>query len=765
LKSIFKSLDYIAVIKYICYFALFLLFNNIESNVYPYSIALLAVLLFEGASIIATPILFLSAFILTGNVGLLGSGAISAGILLLIACLYKKFNGKIRFEICAYVALSLLGYVFLGDSKSPYDIEKRILVSILTTALSFFCLIGGRTIVEKGLKFKPSFEEYLSVALLLCVCGIGACNLVSPLFWRTVCVLFILLICYLYRTGIGTLVSAVLGISLAIYYRNVSFVSVLLVWAVLAECLMPVSRYVSAISVIVSDYAIQLLFSFYPVYTISLFLSIVCGVAIFCLIPSKPLKTLKERLYSFREKQLVRQTINRNRVMLAGRLYDLSGVFSEMSNAFTTFNKSQPQENQIKQAMKRELLTSACKQCENYERCLEFEENILHGLDKMIDIGFAKGKLSLIDLSREVGAVCLKPNNILYTLNKLLAEHRTRLIDNANVKSGRDLIASEALGVAEILRGLALESGSQLKFHSRVERALSEALFNNGILVSELLIYGEENFLSVSLIVVMKEFSIDCIASVISKTLGRDMSLVERAEISDGKCYLSFSQSAPFEAVFGVARAVKDGSEASGDTHAVTRVGNDCFLVALSDGMGSGKEARNISSTSLSLIESFYKARLNSSLILNTVNKLLAINAEDSFTALDVSVIDLKDCSADFIKYGAPYGFIVGDKGVKIVEGNSLPLGILEELKPSVCHTNLSPDDIIVLVTDGISDVFGSSGDIIDFLRTVPAKNPQTLADALLSRAIELGGGKKADDMTVLAVRVYQRNKARQQSA
>ena len=68
----------------------------------------------------------------------------------------------------------------------------------------------------------------------------------------------------------------------------------------------------------------------------------------------------------------------------------------------------------------------------------------------------------------------------------------------------------------------------------------------------------------------------------------------------------------------------------------------DRFLVALSDGMGSGETANNISSVSLSLIESFYKAGMESSLILDTVNKLMAINAEDTFTALDVSVIDLK---------------------------------------------------------------------------------------------------------------------------
>ena len=212
--------------------------------------------------------------------------------------------------------------------------------------------------------------------------------------------------------------------------------------------------------------------------------------------------------------------------------------------------------------------------------------------------------------------------------------------------------------------------------------------------------------------------------------------------------------------MFGVSAVTKDGSMFSGDTHSVLRLSEDKFLIALSDGMGSGEKAQNLSSASLSLIESFYKAGLESSLILNTVNKLLAINCEDNFTALDVSVIDLKTCRADFIKYGSPYGFVVNPTGIRIIEGNTLPLGILEDLSPSVCSLNLNEGDIILLISDGISDAFGSSGDIIEYLKTVPALNPKSLSDGILEKAISLCGGSHKDDMTALAVRIIKNHKA-----
>ena len=70
----------------------------------------------------------------------------------------------------------------------------------------------------------------------------------------------------------------------------------------------------------------------------------------------------------------------------------------------------------------------------------------------------------------------------------------------------------------------------------------------------------------------------------------------------------------------------------------------------------------------------------------------------------------------------------------------------------------LDDGDMVILITDGISDAFGSSGEIIDFLRSVPAKNPQTLSDEILQKALSLTDEKKNDDMTVLSVRIFKKN-------
>ena len=750
-----KRFDYITFIKYSLALLSFLIFNNLEKQVLPYSSALLVALLILDFSIILTPLLYLISFLIINQIGFLTCGAIFIGVIIPIVCIYKRFNITSFFEYIAFTLVGMLGFVFIGNTVTQIPLDKRILSTILTVLLTLICTIAGKAIKEKGLKFKFSFDELVAISIIVAIIGLGICNLFSPFIWKSISILILLFACYIYRFGTGSMVSAVLGTSLAIYYSNINFVSVYLLYAIFCQCLMQTSRYVSALSILVCDYLLQVIFGLYSTYTHMHFISILLGLVCFCVIPSQMLLALKDKLYSFREKQLVRQSINRNRSVLSAKLYDLSNVFNEMANAFNLFNNNSLSEEQAKEFLQKDIKKSVCLECEHFRKCKTYENQITTSLCKLIDIGFAKGKLSFIDIPNELSSVCLKPNNILYGLNRSLADYRAKLMEKENLELGRRLIASQSVGIAEILRGLALDTGALLKFNNKLERQVCEELFKAGFLVSEVLLFGELESLSVSLIITMQEFSLDKLQQVVSKTLNTKMTLTQRSYLSDDKLYLSFIKANQHDAIFGFASATKDGSPLSGDTHSVNRISPNKFLLALSDGMGSGEYAQALSSASLSLIESFYKAGLNENLILDTVNKLLTINTEDCFTALDVCVIDLKTCSADFIKYGSPYGFIINQNGIKIVEGNCLPLGIIDGLKPSIANTSLESDDIILLVTDGISDAFNSSGELIDFLRTLTAKNPQTVADQVLERAINLNNGQKKDDMTALAVRVY----------
>ncbi len=750
-------LDYLTIIKYGILFFTFFVFSSLSKQQSILSVAVFSEAIFSNYNFLATLLLHFSSLLILSNQGMLLSSAIADIIVLIVSFFYKKNHIRINVEIILYSLLSLVPFIFIGSSTSFIDYKERLLSTVFTAFLSFVLYEFSRIALDKGLKFKLNYEEYAITIIFVILFGVGISNFISPLLFKAIAIFILLLASFVYKMGITSIISSILGLTLSIYYTDISYMAIFLILALGTETFSSISRYLSACAIVLTDYIVFFLFKGYSSYALLDFFTALIPSLLFCLIPTKQLTKLKDKLFLFREKQLTRLSINRNRAMLSNKLYDISTVFTEIASTFSDSKESSLDEKKAKSMIKKEVVSSVCLTCPLKNDCKTnfSQKNTI--FDKLIDIGVAKGKLTLIDFPKDLCEYCPQTNNILFALNKLLFDYRKHILEEMNLNISRDLLKQETLGISDVLKGLAIESGTQLKYQSKLERQIANELLKQGVIISELLIYGDNKETEVSMVITMKEFSLTHIEKIISKCVGFYMSLSSRHDIDEDKCYLSFRIACEYDAVFGLSIATKNGSIKSGDTHSIIRLKEDKFLVALSDGMGSGEQAEKISSTSLSLIETFYRAGLNEELILTTINKLLNISSEDTFTALDVAVINLKECSGSFIKYGSPYGFIINSDGIKIVEGNTLPLGILENIKPSVAKTQLNDGDIILLLTDGISDSFGSSNEVIDYLRTLPCLNPQTMSDSIISKAIEKTNGKAIDDMTVLAVRVFKK--------
>lgn len=749
----FRKADWKSVIEYLCYFGAFTLLNAVTGTATPFSAALLAALLYFGKSVVIAPALFLVSFLPYGAFDLLLPAAIPAAVYIVVFLIYRHFDALPKGELILYVLFSFTGYVLIGGD----DYLFKIILSVIAAAFSVVCIITLKLLFVKGLKYKPSYDELICLGIFTLFFGLGVTHALGEAAWRMVSAVLILLAVYLLKEGADGMVSAVLALSLTVATGDLSYVGVFLIWCLAAACVMPFSRYLAAVALLLSDLVIFFAFPLYAHYGYLEMILLLVGCLLFALIPSKWLEKVKEQLLAFREKQLVRQTINRNRSMLSNRLYEISTVFLEMGNIFNSFQRHVMSEEKARAHISERIDAEICRSCENYKRCRQKRVPSPAALEKLAEIGIAKGRVSFIDLPKEISEQCIHANNLIFFLNKQLAEYRSYILESMNMDVGRQMIGAQAIGISEILKGLAVETAQTLKMQSKLEKSLSAALAQKGFFPSELLVYGEGEHTEVSMILPNREFALKPFCDAVGEAVGTDMTVSEKANVTEDKIFVTLRHAPRYDAVFGIAHAAKDGSSASGDTHSVLRIGPNRFLVALSDGMGSGEYAESVSGATLALIESFYRAGMSGELILGTVNKVLSINTEDSFTALDIGVVDLTSLRADFIKFGAPYGFIITEDGIRIVEGNSLPLGILEDLKPEIHSTDLAPNNMLVFFSDGISDAYRSSSEMIDFLRTLPAKNPQNLADEILSHAIALENGAKKDDMTVLCVRVFAR--------
>ena len=655
--------------------------------------------------------------------------------------------------LAAFVAFAPFTPYRLPFSLSLGSIPQKTLIAAAIFLLSAAFTVAVKALTKKLLKCRLKTEELIFSVLLFILVGVGCCRFVGVIAYTGIA--FFILLTFAYATKDATTVFCAFVLAIPTALVGQLSPERFFVYGVALALFSKSGRLAEVCALLIVFFVYGYFDGLYTYQTprlVQTLLSVLIPALCFLFLPSALLRTLENELIFYREKHLSRIAINRNRASIGEQLFEISAVFREIQTTFSALGDGDAEEG-AKEYISGCVIETVCKKCPQFADCAKrnLQRENLH---KLVEVGCLKGKTSLIDVPSALAKVCVRQSDVLYAVNRQIGDFRKYMLETENAASGRSLLANQAQGVSEILRNIALEQSEPLKIHQDKERALNVALLKAGVVCSELLIYGEENDFTLSL-VTFGNAKVQKIAEVASRFFGVETIISKKFALSKDKFCCVLRKKPYFDAAFGVASATKYGETASGDTHSVVKIDERRFMVALSDGMGSGEYARRISESTISLLESFYRAKMPSPLILSAVNKLLSFNREESFACVDIAVIDLDSGEADVVKIGSPFGFILSGNTMKILESASLPLGILDALHPDTSTYLLQENDVLLFLSDGITSAFGSSADLYEVLKRIPATNPQELANALLDQAIAAYGNVAQDDMTVLAVRLF----------
>ena len=734
----------------------------VGSNGEPFALALLFAVLIAGLDPVVCPTLYvlsaLSGFNLVFLPVYLGQAA-----LMLIAGLIIRRVPKATLP-CSFISLflSLLLFVFLAPfsryALPPFlsflenTFTQKAAIAAVIFLLGAMFSIAVKAILNKLLKCRLKSEELLFSTVLAVFIGVGICRGGGINAYMGIA-FFLLLVFSCATKDASTLVCAfILSLPPALVFSISP--ERFFVYGIAVALFIKAGRLPAVLALLSAFFAYGYfdgLFALNASLLVRALLSAIIPALLFLMIPAPVMRRAESKLVFYREKHLPRVAINRNRAAIGEQLFEISGVFREIQTTFAALGSTEAQDG-AKEYIHGCVKESVCKACNNYRSCLK--KGLDGALKRLIDVGAAKSKASLIDIPSELAELCVYQSEILYAVNHRLTDYRKYMLETENAADGRQLLAGQAQGVSEILKNIALEQSAPLAVYSDKEKQLDVCLLKAGVVCSEVLISGEAENLTLSLVTFGKA-DVKKIAAIASEVLKFPMIISDRLTLGKDKFCCILRRKPNYDAAFGVATMMKSGEIASGDTHSVIKIDERRFMIALSDGMGSGEYARRISESTVSLLESFYRAKMPSSLVLSTINKLLTFSREETFACVDIAVVDLDTGSADIVKIGSPTGFILSGNTLKILESGSLPLGILESLHPDTASYPLEPDDVLLFLSDGITSAFGSTTDLYEVLKHVPAVNPQELADSLLAQALSLYGGVAKDDMTVLAVRLF----------
>ncbi len=259
-----------------------------------------------------------------------------------------------------------------------------------------------------------------------------------------------------------------------------------------------------------------------------------------------------------------------------------------------------------------------------------------------------------------------------------------------------------------------------------------------------------------------KNCPIKPIEKVLNKVFDEKFVLQEQKcgiRLNKNICSYTFTSEDKFIIQTGIAKSKKHDSIVSGDNISQIRLGDGKYMLAISDGMGSGAEARRNSKIAISMLERLFSTGFDKETSINLINSaIMNANKEDMYATLDIEILDLYAGKLEILKNGACPTYIKKNRSVNIIKSTSLPAGIVNDISVDTYDTDLNNGDIVVICSDGIIESNNEYANkelwIKYLLEEIQTDSPERIADIILHEAIDNNFGKAKDDMTVIAFRV-----------
>ncbi len=345
---------------------------------------------------------------------------------------------------------------------------------------------------------------------------------------------------------------------------------------------------------------------------------------------------------------------------------------------------------------------------------------------------------------------------ILRVLNISYKVSKNNFVWKRKLEESKKNMETQLKGVSKMISGIAnsiQKDTVQEKDYTKQEMEVIELLKQKEIEVEEISIRKKDRYI----IHIFTKEIVD--SSIVEKILTKILkeSIVLNEENSTKTDYIFISED-KYVLGFATADASKNQDKVSGDNFIHTRLKDGKYVIALSDGIGTGKKANESSMQVLAMLQNLLETGFDKDSSVQLITSSLISKNEETFATLDVAILDLYKGNIEFIKSGACPTYIKKNKKVQIIKSNSLPAGMINQDNIQVFDTDIQSEEIILMCTDGIldSNVEYKNKElwIKYILEDIETKNTKKIADIILNEAIDNNFGKIKDDMSVIVCKI-----------
>ena len=396
-----------------------------------------------------------------------------------------------------------------------------------------------------------------------------------------------------------------------------------------------------------------------------------------------------------------------------------------------------------------------CRSCALQKLCWQRDYRSTYEiLHKVLQVMEERGYCRERDFPDSFTSRCLRIRTFVTAANEELYAWRHRKRFQVRLREQQRMAARQFRQVSHLLEDTAMELDGALTPDAEGSAAAKRALRGSGVNAA---VTVQRDGQGRRLVDLTGE-SLSAMADAegrrrLSRALGVPLEAGNLSRTERGQ-QLRFRESPRLAARVGAAARPKEGETVSGDSGTWFKDERGVLWVALCDGMGVGNAAAAESRLALRLLERFLRAGVTAETALHTLTGALAVRAQKQvgFSTVDLLRMDLFTGEGLVYKLGAAPSYLRKNGMVNRLGKGTLPPGVGTEGQLDLTRFQTTPGDLLVLVTDGVSDGL-EDGWLRAHMEGYQGESPRELALTLL----EDPHARRDDDRTAVVVQLLRR--------
>lgn len=663
-------------------------------------------------------------------------------------------------------SISLCIFSLMEAASGGYFLENSI-IAVLETMIA----IASAGVFKSGIDFlmkasrgfKMDNEQMVSLAIIVAALIYALPNLTSEYIAPVETVVYFLILFFTYKYGVGqgTITGAVCGFALSLRGEPITDVGLLTMMGIIPAVFREMGRFPTAAVYLITASVMGNVNEGMEL-TVREIGALISAVMVFLLLPGSLTRRVEVVGGNARQELLAAQNLKK---IAKTRMRIFSDSFLKLSRTLDTITEKQTKlkQKEINRIFE-DISDKLCKNCSNCSNC--WESNFTQTYDaacQMFDIAEKNGFLTKEDIPDNFLDGCICADDFVAETNRGFEIAKLNQIWHSRIAESREVIADQLKEVSEVIQDITGEIYGAEETSRVEEDKVVQSLRSNHIYTKEITIFErpdkrKEIYLNARCrngnCVTAKEAAL-----MIGEALGVRIRVSEASKsvISKGFDNFVFVEDTKFKVLTGISRAMKES--VSGDNFSILNMETGDIMIALSDGMGTGKEAGEESETVMSLLEQMMEAGFKAETAIKLINSSLVLKSDkQTFSTIDMSIINLFTGMCEFIKIGAASAFIKRENWVETISSTTLPIGMFGNVDYDTVTKKLYQGDIIIMVTDGVLDCIKEEDKeayMEQLLLEIKSNNPQEIANRILDSTLSQSNYVPKDDMTVITAGIW----------